>query len=215
MREHDTIHNRMIFVLCRDYPGAQTKGFRKAVQKLQWDWEGWDDSTENPTWADFLNYGEAWRGGIIPDIWFIDEECMSVICIEVEDTNRINTAKLNQYVALWWHLDNMYWETHLLCSDRWGNLTPVPLTDFTSMGLAETTGHRLASVIEAELDAKKITFELTKIYSIRDVHERTDARTRWLQNNPGFGLRTNPRFDKTAFVERRGLSSNVERNSKP
>jgi hypothetical protein len=205
MREQDTIHDRMIFLLCRDYPAAQKKGFRKAIQKLQWDWEDWENLEDKPSWSKFLSYGEVWNGGIIPDIWFIDEECMSVVCIEVEDTSRINTTKLNQYVALWWHLDNMYWETHLLCSDRWGSLTPVPLTDFTSMGLAETNGHRLASLIEAELDAKKIIFELTKIYSIRDVCSRTEARRKWLDVNLGFGLRTNPKFNKDSFLKLRGF----------
>lgn len=179
----------------------------KPIQKLQWDWEDWDTSEGKPTWSNFLDYGEAWREGIIPDLWLIDEECMSVICIEVEDTSRINTTKLNQYVRLWWHLDEMYWETHLLCSDRWGNLVPVPLTDFTSMGLVETNGHRLANVIDAEREAKKVTFELTRIYATRDFNERNNARKEWLEKNPGFGLRTNPEFNKEAFLRRRGLST--------
>jgi hypothetical protein len=207
MDEQGTIHDRTIFVLQRDFPRSQTKGFRKAIQKLQWDWEDWEDSEDKPTWSNFMDYGEAWKGGIIPDLWLIDEECMSVICIEVEDTSRINTTKLNQYVQLWWHLDNMYWEIHLLCSDRWGNLSPVPLTNFTSMGLVETSGRHLAPVIEAERGAKKITFELTKIYSVRDRDDRTSARIKWLEKNPGFGLRTNPKFNKEAFLRRRGLLS--------
>jgi hypothetical protein len=120
------------------------------------------------------------RGGIIPDLWFIDEECMSVVCIEVEDTSKINTTKLDQYINLWWHLDEMYWETHVLCSDRWGNLCPVPLTDFTSMGLVESKKHHLAPVIEAERDAKRVVFELTKIYSIRNMHQRLLERRKWL-----------------------------------
>src|SRR5580704_6317081 len=207
MDEQATIHERTIFVLRRDFPGSQTKGFRRSVQKLQWDWEDWEDSENNPTWSDFMDYGEAWKGGIIPDLWFIDEECMSVVCIEVEDTSPINTAKLDQYVRLWWHLDEMYWEIHLLCSDRWGNLVPVPLTDFSAMGLAEIKESHLASVIEAEREAKKITFELTKVYAIREPELRNKARKKWLEENPDFGLRTNPEFNKQAFLRRRGLSA--------
>ena len=174
MDEQATIHERTIFVPRRDFPGSQTKGFRRSVQKLQWDWEDWEDSENKPSWSDFMDYGEAWKGGIIPDLWFIDEECMSVVCIEVEDTSPINTAKLDQYVRLWWHLDEMYWEIHLLCSDRWGNLVPVPLTDFSAMGLAEIKESHLASVIEAEREAKKIAFELTK--NTRSVILRCEIR---------------------------------------
>jgi hypothetical protein len=186
--EQSTIHNRTIYVLQRDYPCSKTKGFRKAVERLQWDWENWEDAepTEQgerkSAWSDFLEYGETRSGGIIPDLWFFDEECMSVVCIEVEDTNLINTAKLNQYVRRRWHLDEMYWETHLLCSDRWGNLTPVPVTN---MGLVEISGRRLASVIEAEREAKEITFQLTKIYAIRDRERRSSARKMWMEENPG------------------------------
>jgi hypothetical protein len=210
--EQSTIHDRMVYLLQRDYPGSKTVGFRKAVQRLQWDWENWADAepTEHgeskPTWSDFLEYGEVWKSGIIPDFWFIDEKCMSVVCVEVEDTNPINAAKLNQYIRLWWHLDEIYWETHLLCSDRWGNLAPVPLTNFTNMGLVDTTGHRLASVIEAEREAKEITFQLTKIYAIRDFKERNAEREKWLDKHPGFGLMTNPEFNREAFLHRRGLS---------
>ena len=71
MDEQATIHERTIFVLNRDFPGSQTKGFRRAVQKLQWDWEDWEDSKDKPTWSDFMDYGEAWKGGIIPDLWFM------------------------------------------------------------------------------------------------------------------------------------------------
>lgn len=212
MDEQDTIHNRTIFLLQRDYPGSQTTGFRRAIQKLQWDWEDWENAKlvepgeSKPTWADFLQYGETWKSRIIPDLWFIDEECMSVVCIEVEDTSRINTAKLNEYVRLWWLLDEMYWEIHLFCSDRWGNLTPVPLTQFTLMGLAEAKGHGLENAINAEREAKQITFELAKVYTIRDLAERDAQRKRWLDKNPGFGLRTNPEFCKKEFLLRRGLS---------
>jgi hypothetical protein len=193
-----TIHNRTIIQLQRDFPAAKTKGFRKAVQKLQWNWERWGEFEDRPTWKEFMEYGEAWSGGIIPDLWFIDEECLSVICIEVEDTHPVNATKLFQYERLWWHLDEFYWETHLICSDRWGNLTPVPLTDYTSMGLVEITGHPFHDVIRAEREAKKITFDLTRIYAIRDRQARDAARQDWLLANPGFGkegfLRRNPHW---------------------
>jgi hypothetical protein len=66
MSEQLTIHNRMVTLLQRDFPGSQTKGFRRAIQKLQWDWENWDDpdpGESKPTWDDFMDYGEAWKGG--------------------------------------------------------------------------------------------------------------------------------------------------------
>lgn len=199
----------MVCLLQRDYLSAQRRGFRKAIQRLQWEWEDWDrerlDGEEKPTWHDFLDWGEAWKGGIIPDLWFVDEECMSVICIEVEDTSRINTAKLDQYICLWWHLDEMYWETHLICSDRWGNLSPVPLTDFTPMGMVDIANHRKDSLIRVEREAKLITFELTRIYSIRNREEREDARRKWLEKYPRFGLRTNPNFNHKSFLRRRGI----------
>lgn len=163
------------------------------------------------TWSDFLECGETWQGRIIPDLWFIYEECMSVVCIEVEDTSPINTAKLNQYVRLWWLLDEMYWEIHLLCADRWGYLAPVPLTNFTAMGLADTNGHSLANVISAEREAKEITFELTKVYAIRDLNERNAARRLWLETHSGFSLRTNPEFNSEKFALRRERASLTRR----
>jgi hypothetical protein len=42
------------------------------------------------------------------------------------------------------------------------------------MGLVQIEGHRLASVIEAAREAKEVTFELTKIYSILDRAKRDD-----------------------------------------
>ena len=107
----------------------------------------------------------------------------------------------------------MYWEIHLLCSDRWGNLAPVPLTDFSAMGLAEIKESHLAPVIEAEREAKKIAFELTKVYAIRDPEVRNKARIKWLEENPGFGLKTNPEFNKEAFLRRRGLSATRPRSN--
>jgi hypothetical protein len=136
-----TIHDRMISRLQRDYPQSQTQGFRRAIQKLKWDWENWDDAEpvevgqKKPSWEDFLDWGEAWKDGIIPDLWFIDEECMSVVCIEVEDTSRINTRKLDRYVRLWWHLDDVLGNSSLVLRSM-GNSKPRTLDRFYINGVS-------------------------------------------------------------------------------
>jgi hypothetical protein len=65
MTERLTLHNRVVSLLQRDFPGSQTTGFRKAIQQLKWDWESWYDAEPaepgegKPTWRDFLDWGEA------------------------------------------------------------------------------------------------------------------------------------------------------------
>lgn len=183
-----SIHRLSIASVLRDYPGSQVRGFRKAVQKVKWNFENWAGSEENPTWQDFLSYGEAWKDGLLPDAWLIDPDCMSVICFEVEDSNRLNSAKIDRYVSLWWHLDNFYWEIHLLCVGRWGRIEAVPITEFTSLASVTLEGHPLRNVIEADRNAKRITFELSKIYCIRDIGERLRRRSDWMKANQGFVL---------------------------
>jgi hypothetical protein len=92
-----------------------------------------------------------------------------------------------------------------------GSLVPVPLTNFTAMGLADTNGHSLANVIRAEREAKEITFELTKVYAIRDLNERNAARLLWLETHSGFSLRTNPEFNSEKFALRRERASVTRR----
>jgi hypothetical protein len=62
-----TIHDRMISRLQRDYPQSQTRGFRRAMQKLKWDWEDWDDAEplevgeKKPNWQNFLDWARLGR----------------------------------------------------------------------------------------------------------------------------------------------------------
>ena len=113
----NSIHETAIDLLQRSFSGSQRALFRRSIQKLQWDWEGRDEFNDKPTWKEFLENAECWKSGILPDLYFIDEEVMSVVCIEVENTNKIDDSKLNSYRGLWWHLDHMNHELHILCSD--------------------------------------------------------------------------------------------------
>jgi hypothetical protein len=73
-----SIHNRTIGRLSATYPEAKTHGFPRAVSELR---------TE-------LDDNEPWRPNILPDLWWIDRECVSVICIEVEDRHPIDAGAL-------------------------------------------------------------------------------------------------------------------------
>lgn len=183
-----SIHETAVTLLHRSFNGAHRVGFRKAIQQLQWDHEGWAEFDEQPTWNDFLKNGEVWKEGILPDLWLIDHETMSVVCIEVENGNAISDRKFQSYRNLWWHLDEFYWELHLLVSDRWCNLTPVPVHRFTSMGTVDLKNHRLANVIAAERNKNEIMFKLSKIYCNSDLSEREIQRAQWMAKNPSFTL---------------------------
>ncbi|MQB07817.1 hypothetical protein DXT91_27610 [Agrobacterium tumefaciens] len=111
---------------------------------------------------------------------------MSVICIEVEHGSPINNRKFASYKNLWWHLDEFYWELHLLVSDRWCNLTPVPVHRYTSMGTANLENHRLRSVIEVERKKNEVMFELSKIYCVSEISARATQKTEWMEKYPSF-----------------------------
>ncbi|WP_206696063.1 hypothetical protein [Agrobacterium leguminum] len=183
-----SIHETAITLLQQSYRAARRSGFRKAIQELQWNEEGWANTEESTSWKEFLERGEVWKEGIIPDLWFIDEDVMSVICIEVERANPINDRKFETYRNLWWHLDEFHWELHLLVSDRWCNLTPVPVHRYTAMGTADLEKHPLGAVIKVEREKNEIMFELSKIYCISDISARAMQRTEWIEKYPRFTL---------------------------
>ena len=181
-----SIHETAILLLQQSYSTAKTIGFRKAIQQLQWQEEGWDNPQEPTSWNEFLEIGEVWKEGIIPDLWFIDEEVMSVVCIEVEHGSLVSNRKFNAYKNLWWHLDEFYWELHLLISDRWCNLTPVPVHRYTSMGTADVEKHHLGDAIKDERKKNEIMFELSKIYCLSNTALRSQQRSQWMQRHPNF-----------------------------
>ncbi|CUX46587.1 MULTISPECIES: hypothetical protein [Agrobacterium] len=181
-----SIHETAITLLQQSYRAANRPGFRKAIQQLQWDEEGWGDASEPTSWEDFLKIGEVWKEGIIPDLWFIDTDVMSVVCIEVEHASRINDRKFESYKNLWWHLDEFHWELHLLVSDRWCNLTPVPIHRYTAMGTADLENHHLGALIKVEREKNEIMFELSKIYCISDISAREMQRAKWVEKYPRF-----------------------------
>lgn len=199
-----SIHETAITLLQQSYRTTKRAGFRKAIQELQWNEEGWADTEEPTTWKEFLKIGEVWKEGIIPDLWFIDEDVMSVICIEVEQANPINDRKFEIYKNLWWHLDELHWELHLLVSDRWCNLTPVPVHRYTAMGMADVENHRLGALITAEREKNEIMFELSKIYCISDVSARTRQKAEWVEKYPSF---TFEKFQKNIRINSYEFSS--------
>lgn len=153
---HRSIHEMTIALLSAAYPAAETTGFHSALRAVM-------------RKAGF-HKEEMWRPSIIPDLWFVDEECMSVIAIEVEDSNKVTMEKLQIYYDLWFSLDCENWEMHLLCADRWGNLSPVPLF--------------MGRTFPADMPKNARLFRLSEIYCIKNRVEREAARTQWLKDFP-------------------------------
>lgn len=156
-RKPKTAHDALIKEMGGHYPNAFEGGFKSSVRALQ---------KRIGVFSD-----EIWKGGFIPDLWFIDEECMSLVCLEVEDSSRLSAYKLEEYRRLWFTFDCYHWETHLISISRWGAPAALPLF--------------LVSQPE-EKDKNLTMFALSKIYCIQNKEERNAARSRWMLENPEF-----------------------------
>lgn len=164
-----SIHDRTIERLQLSHPEFAQKGFMTAVRRLasERDMDQWDCMPI-----------------ILPDLWHFDEACMSFICIEVEDAHRISAHKLAKFDELWWYLDSHYWELHLISSDRWGNLTPIPIHEYGFMGQIDENAPELGNSIKVERQKNREVFELTQAYCIKDEKMRRHARTEWMSRYP-------------------------------
>jgi hypothetical protein len=152
-----SVHQNTITELLYYYPEAKTRGFSRAIRDVQ------KRSGFHPD--------GYWRGGVIPDLWWIDEQCMSVFVIEVEDSSKVSGEKLERYRDLHYLLDEEYWSAHLIAADRWGNFSPVPLYPIHGVGAPEMFA---------------ALFELVRICCTKDPVARAASRKKWLAQNPGF-----------------------------
>ena len=167
----NSAHSSIIHGLEKLYLGARQRGFRAAVQDLQR--------------RIGTHSTELWGEGYMPDLWFFDEECMSVVLIEVEDTSKLSKEKLEAYSWLWSILDAYYWEVHLLAVSRWGAAAPIPL---------------FYAAQPEEVKKNIAIFELSKIYCITDPEAREAARAGWMVKYPGYLRNNHYRSDR---LERR------------
>jgi hypothetical protein len=156
----NSIHDMTIRTLMTEYPGSFTHGFATAISDIMERYDFGDELLE-----------ASKRCRRIPDMFIVDEDCMSIFVFEIEDSSKVSPGKLDDYMRLHRMLDDEYWSLHLIVGDRWGNLTPVPLY---------YTGDKGEGCMFATL------FDLVKIYCIRDKRLRAAARAHWLFENPGF-----------------------------
>lgn len=56
----------------------------------------------------------------LPDALLIDAENWIAYFLEIEDTNPLNEARIDQYTEAWWTLDMVEWDLRLVVADRYG-----------------------------------------------------------------------------------------------
>lgn len=171
-----TIHERTISLLQLSYPESARTGFRKGVRNFL------TEMGDSEAIHDFECH-------VIPDLWWIDKRCISVVCLEVEDASKISNRKMSCYEEMYWFFDFLDIELHLISSDRWGNLTPIKLFEYYTPWRQLEGNIGLGDLPEAEIERSNIVFDLTKIYAMPDPAARTESRARWLAENPGFDIR--------------------------
>lgn len=169
-----SVHEFTIQNLLQDYPEASTRGFKRSVHALQ---------KRNGAWPECL-----WPGGLRPDIFWIDDRANCVFVLEVEDSNKISSAKLDEFGRLRETLFNDEMELALIASDRWGNLTPVSMCYRGDDGWGPYG---------------QAVFALTTIGCIKDKGARAQARRRWLAANPD--------MDREVIVQERRLDRRREK----
>lgn len=172
-----TVHSAIIDQLAEQYPQSQRLGFTKTIRALQK--------------RIGIDVDERWLEMIQPDLWFLDEECMSVFCLEVEDSSRLSVEKLESYQRLWFILDCYNWETHLICISRWAAMAAIPL---------------FRRCLPEDRDKNRTMFDLSEVYCIKDPAKRKVARLAWIAENPEF-VKAN--FYGELRLERRMISGPV------
>ena len=70
----------------------------------------------------------------LPDAYLVDASDGVVVCYEVEDTHHLNRHKIRGYGRLWFALDEMGWDLHLITYDAYGNprICGFPETDIVA-----------------------------------------------------------------------------------
>jgi hypothetical protein len=111
--ETATLHQVAIKAAQRLHPEIKTSGFVRTIKAL------WAGGGMEPDDLEEI--------GFTPDAYRIDADEETVWIYEVEDTSRINTAKMVKIGALAWDMDAMGWSTGLVIVDRWGK--PVTTVD--------------------------------------------------------------------------------------
>ena len=87
--------------------------------------------------TDILDSLNIDRVKIVPDGHLIDVKKKTVVCYELEDKHPLNDNSIAKYSKLWWALEYIYWDLHLIAYDVWGNhrIIKFPFTTFAAQEL--------------------------------------------------------------------------------
>ena len=66
---------------------------------------------------------KTYSPGFLPDAFKFDHETKTVICVEVENTSRVDDRKFQLYTNAWFWLDCELWSIELHIYDRFGTLS--------------------------------------------------------------------------------------------
>jgi hypothetical protein len=58
---------------------------------------------------------------IVPDAFLLCPSKKTVVCYEVEDRHALPARTLSNYLQLWFALEYLYWDLHLISYDTFGN----------------------------------------------------------------------------------------------
>ena len=104
-----TFHELMVDSLIMEDPGIQKCGFPNFLRKI------FKGNTLNMVFMQNRNQTLGFR----PDAFKIDNEQQEIFLYEVEDSHPLTIRKIAIIINLFWILDDIGWDLHLLLIDRY------------------------------------------------------------------------------------------------
>jgi len=105
-----TFGKLVVDLLRKEDPGIRKYGFPSVLRQI---------FKDNTPLDMVFRQGRNQTLGFIPDAFKVDSENREVTLFEVEDFHKLSIRKLSIIVNLWWILDDIGWDLHLIVVDRY------------------------------------------------------------------------------------------------
>ena len=105
-----TFSKLVVDLLRKEDPSISKYGFPNVLRQI---------FKDNTPLEMVFRQGRTQTLGFTPDAFKVDSENREVTLFEVEDSHKLSTRKLSIIVNLWWILDDIGWNLHLIVVDRY------------------------------------------------------------------------------------------------
>lgn len=105
-----TFSKLVVDLLRKEDPGISKHGFSSVLRQI---------FKDNTPLEMVFRQGRTQTLGFTPDAFKVDSENRQVTLFEVEDSHKLSIRKLSIIVNLWWILDDIGWDLHLIVVDRY------------------------------------------------------------------------------------------------